>query len=356
MSPDDLLASYDYLLPRELIAVEPLAQRDASRLMLLDRAARTIDHRRFDELPDLLRPGDLLVVNETQVIPARIAGVRQQTGGKWEGLFLGCDGEGHWRVMGQTRGRLLPGEIVELRPIHGSSDQNAVPIPLRLLSREADGVWTAVPPGGTDPLDILQRYGTVPLPPYMGRDVARPEDWQRYQTTFARTPGAIAAPTAGLHFTPELFARCAARGIETAKVTLHVGSGTFRPVSVDSLDAHQMHAEWCELPAETVAAIQRTRAAGGRVVPVGTTSVRTLESVASHGELRAWQGETALFIRPPYEFRVTDALVTNFHLPKSTLLVLVSALAGREFVLRAYEEAVRERYRFFSYGDAMLIV
>ena len=357
MSPDDLLSSYDYELPRELIAAHPLPERDASRLMVLNRQTRSVSHRRFVDLPTLLRPGDLLVLNETRVIPARLAGIRAKTGGRWSGLYLGSTPDGAWRVMGQTRGRLEPGESLLLHPIHGTGEAMADRLELRLEEKEPDGIWRVRPTTDADPLTLLARFGTVPLPPYMGRDVAEPADWERYQTTYARSPGAVAAPTAGLHFTPQVFEQCRARGVSTATVTLHVGVGTFRPISVEHLADHQMHAEWCELPAETVEAIRTARDRGGRVVAVGTTSVRTLESAAVAGgeELRAWAGETQLFIRPPYQFRVVDALITNFHLPLSSLVVMVSALADREFILGAYREAVQQRYRFFSYGDAMLI-
>jgi len=227
---------------------------------------------------------------------------------------------------------------------------------LRLVARDADGQWTAAPESSGDPLVILGDFGTVPLPPYIGRDLADASDWDRYQTTFARQPGAVAAPTAGLHFTPALLDECRAAGVGTAFVTLHVGVGTFRPIAVDRLSEHHMHSEWCDVPEATVAALQATRLRGGRIVAVGTTSVRSLESAARDGELRPWSGSTDIFIHPPYRFRSVDALLTNFHLPRSTLLVLVSTFAGTDFIRRAYSLAGTERYRFYSYGDAMLIV
>lgn len=376
------ISSYDYQLPPELIASQPLAERDASRLLVVDRAAGTITHSMFRNLPDYLRSGDLLVRNETRVVPAKLRGERAATGGKWEGLFLGLEASGQWRLIGQTRGKLQSGESLSLYP----ADQPESNERLQLVLKEklSDGEWLAEPvihregvapaepqetltpspsSGGRGEPDLwaatqslLERFGTVPLPPYIERQAASPEDRERYQTTYARNPGAVAAPTAGLHFTPEIFERCLQQGIETASLTLHVGVGTFRPVSVERLDDHVMHFERGELPAETAAAIQRTKAAGGRIVSIGTTAVRTLETVASRGPIAAWSGETNLFIRPPYQFQVVDALVTNFHLPQSTLLVLVSALAGRELILEAYRQAIAERYRFFSYGDAMLIV
>ena len=366
------ISSYDYALPPELIASAPLAERDASRLLVVNRAEQSITHAMFRDLPRYLQAGDLLVVNETRVVPAKLRGVRAATGGKWEGLFLGIEGATHWRLIGQTRGKLRPGEELALYP----ADSPDSPERLRLILREQrdNGEWLVEPVPSVvfrsakersvaeqqatlpDPWQLLDQFGTVPLPPYIERLAASPEDRERYQTTFARNPGAIAAPTAGLHFTPEIFAACHQRGVEVAPLTLHVGIGTFRPVATDRLDDHVMHFEYAELPASTVEAIHRTRQRGGRVIAVGTTAVRTLESVADTGPLRAWSGETNLFIRPPYEFQVVNALVTNFHLPKSTLLVLVSALAGRDLILEAYRQAIAERYRFFSYGDAMLIV
>jgi S-adenosylmethionine:tRNA ribosyltransferase-isomerase len=370
------ISSYDYQLPPELIASQPLAERDASRLLVVDRAAGTITHSMFRNLPDYLRSGDLLVRNETRVVPAKLRGERAATGGKWEGLFLGLEASGQWRLIGQTRGKLVPGESLSLHP----ADQPEANERLQIVLREklSDGEWLAEPRAETltpnpspcsslgdgrgepdrwtETQVLLERFGTVPLPPYIERQAASPEDRERYQTTYARNPGAVAAPTAGLHFTPEIFARCREKGVEAASLTLHVGVGTFRPVSVERLDDHVMHFERGELSAETATAIQHTKAAGGRVVSIGTTAVRTLETVANCGPIAAWTGETNLFIRPPYQFQVVDALVTNFHLPQSTLLVLVSALAGRELILEAYRQAIAERYRFFSYGDAMLIV
>lgn len=357
MHPDELLSSYDYELPQELIAREPLPVRDDSRLMVLRRATQSIEHRQFRELPDLLRPGDRLVLNESRVLPAKLLGRRAATGGRWEGLYLGTTAAGLWRLIGQTRGRLHPGEDLLLTPVHPDRGQPLADYRLTLVEKEPDGTWQVRPATEESPTTILERFGTVPLPPYMHREHATAVDFHRYQTTFAKTPGAVAAPTAGLHFTPEVFGRCRERGIESSTVTLHVGIGTFRAICVEHLADHTMHAEWCELPATTADEITTTRAGRGRVVAVGTTTVRTLESVTARhgGNVVPWHGETNLFIRPPYRFQAVDALVTNFHLPKSSLLVMLSALAGREFILHAYREAVRERYRFFSYGDAMLV-
>jgi S-adenosylmethionine:tRNA ribosyltransferase-isomerase len=351
---DDDLSQYDYDLSVDLIARHPPAERTDSRLMVLRREDQSIEHRSIRELPRLLRTGDCLVLNDTRVIPARLLGERVATGGAWEGLYLGVTDRGAWQLIGQTRGRLQPGEQIELHPAHDPMSPRRFRV--RLIARDEEGQWTAEPEALADPLAVLAEFGTVPLPPYIRRDLAEPSDRDRYQTTYARQPGAVAAPTAGLHFTSELLSSCRAAGIGTAFVTLHVGIGTFRPISVDRLSEHRMHSEWCEIPVSTVEALQAARRNGGRIVAVGTTSVRALESASVDSELRAWSGSTDIFIRPPYRFRSVDALLTNFHLPCSTLLVLVSAFAGRAFILRAYAAAVGDRYRFFSYGDAMLIV
>ena len=350
--PDDI-SQYDYDLPEERIAQVPETRRDASRLMVVRRDTKTIAHRTFSDLPDLLEPGDLLILNDTRVVPARLTGFRTATGGKWEGLFLREEQDRRWRMIGKAGGRLRPGETLTLTPADAS--QPAGELVLELSEQIDTGEWLARPRSALPTLEVLGQFGTMPLPPYVQRKTTR-SDWDRYQTLYAAQPGAVAAPTAGLHFTPDVLERCRERGIATARVTLHVGVGTFRPVSVHRLSEHTMHSEWCELTQETVQAIEETRRRQGRVVAVGTTSVRTLESSASTGELRAGQGETSLFIRPPYRFRIVDALITNFHLPKSTLLVLVSTFSTRELVLDAYAEAIREEYRFFSYGDAMLIL
>lgn len=358
METDDRIDHYDYILPAELIAGVPAARRDASRLLVVDRQRNTVEHRCFTDLPDLLHPGDLLVMNNTRVVPARLVGLRTATGGKWEGLFLREETSGSWRIIGQTRGKLVPGETITLLPAgggHGKGDQSQTALLLTLAEKLDDGEWIVRPASDRPTWDLLDQFGTMPLPPYLQRDAAS-MDWERYQTIYADAPGAVAAPTAGLHFTPEILERCRERGIESARVTLHVGLGTFRPVSAERLSEHQMHHEWCELPGETATAIERTRAAGNRVVAIGTTTVRTLESAAQRGPLKPWQGETNLFIRPPFRFQVTDALLTNFHLPKSTLLVLIATFAGRERMLSVYETAIQERYRFYSYGDSMLIL
>jgi S-adenosylmethionine:tRNA ribosyltransferase-isomerase len=347
---DDQLSAYEYDLPPELIAQSPAERREDSRLLVMNRVTGNVSHRRFSELPGLLHSGDLLVLNNTRVVPARLIGFRKATGGKWEGLFLKAEPSGEWRLIGQTRGTLKPGELLVIP----SADQKP-PLELELIDRHAGGEWTARCLSKEGVWEVLSQYGRPPLPPYIERDSDEPTDIERYQTVFASQPGAVAAPTAGLHFTPELLQACRDRGVQTAFVTLHVGLGTFRPVAVDDLSQHVMHDEWAELSEPTAVAVRETRARGGRVIAVGTTSVRTLESASSSGEVQAWSGETNLFIRPPYRFRSVDGLITNFHLPRSTLLMLVSAFAGREPVLHAYAEAITQRYRFFSYGDAMFL-
>ena len=347
-------ADFDYDLPLELIAQEPAARRDGARMMVLDRAARAIEHRTFADLPDYLRSGDLLVANDTRVIPARVFGRKAKagTGGKVEFLLLEELSPGVWDALMRSRRRPKVGEQVVL------DEDLAVATVLEdgELGRVKVRVESALPW-----LEVLERIGQTPLPPYIQRKEATPErrasDKVRYQTVFAREPGAVAAPTAGLHFTPEVLGRLAGQGVDKVTVTLHVGIGTFRPVAVDDVEEHKMDFERWQIPEGTAAKIEAAKAAGGRVVAVGTTSVRTLESAAARPEgFGAGQGRTDLFIYPPYEFKVVDALVTNFHLPKSTLIMMISAFAGREFVREAYREAIRERYRFFSFGDCMLII
>ncbi len=348
------VADFDYELPPELIAQEPAARRDGARMLVLDRAKQTWEHRRFADLPDYLRANDLLVANDTRVIPARVFGrkAKEGTGGKVEFLLLEETAPGVWDALMRSRRRPKVGEQVIL------DEDLAVATVLEdgELGRVKIRLESALPW-----LEVLERIGQTPLPPYISRKEATPErraiDKVRYQTVFAREPGAVAAPTAGLHFTPEVLEQLAGRGVDRATVTLHVGIGTFRPVSAENVEEHKMDFERWQIPSEAAAKVAATKAAGGRVVAVGTTSVRTLESAAARPEgFGAGQGRTDLFIYPPCEFKVVDALVTNFHLPKSTLIMMISAFAGREFVLAAYREAIRERYRFFSYGDCMLIL
>jgi S-adenosylmethionine:tRNA ribosyltransferase-isomerase len=345
------LDDYDYALPRHLIAQHPLSHRADARLLVVDRAANSLAHKHIRDLPEVLRPDDCLVLNDTRVIPARLVGFRTQTGGRWEGLFLEAEQKGLWRVMGKTRGKLVPGETVTLVNAQGRED-----VLLRLGTQEAEGVWIVRPESDEEPLSLLERVGRVPLPPYIRRGEMVAGDRQSYQTVFAQNPGSVAAPTAGLHFTAGLLGLLQEQGIAVCTLTLHVGPGTFRPIEVDRLADHRMHAEWGELGPEAIGRIAECRRRGGRVVAVGSTSVWLLETAARDGTLKPFTGNTDLFIRPPYRFRAVDALLTNFHLPRTTLLVLVRAFGGDELVGRAYEEAIREEYRFYSYGDAMLIV
>jgi S-adenosylmethionine:tRNA ribosyltransferase-isomerase len=337
------LSDFHYDLPPELIAQHPLAERSASRLLCLDRQSGAIEDRRFRDLPDLLRPEDLLVFNDTRVIPARLLGTKRDTGGRVEVLVERVlDAR---RVLAHVRASKSPGEGVVLR-LEGTLEA-------WVEGREGD-LFRLRFGGEESVLELLERHGHMPLPPYIERPDSR-EDRSRYQTVFARRPGAVAAPTAGLHFDEAMMEAIRVRGVETATVTLHVGAGTFQPVRVEDPDAHVMHAEWVEVGERACAQVAACRRRGGRVVAVGTTAVRSLESAAASGTLQPFSGDTRLFIRPGYEFRVVDALITNFHLPESTLLMLVCAFAGHGPVMNAYRHAVAQRYRFFSYGDAMWI-
>jgi S-adenosylmethionine:tRNA ribosyltransferase-isomerase len=331
---------FHFDLPPELIAQEPPAVRGASRLLLLDGADGHTEDRQFAGLPDLLRPGDLLVFNDTRVIPARLFG-HKASGGRVEVLVERLLDE--FRVLAHVRASKSPKPGMRLE-LEGVSAET--------LGRDGDlfELRFALPV-----LDTLERHGHMPLPPYIARPDAA-ADRERYQTVYARRAGAVAAPTAGLHFDQGMLERLAAAGVESAFVTLHVGAGTFQPVRADDIRDHQMHAEWVEVDAAVCEAVARTRARGGRVVAVGTTAVRCLESAAADGTLRPFCGDTAIFIHPGYRFRAVDALITNFHLPESTLLMLVSAFAGYQATLAAYRHAVAERYRFFSYGDAMFVL
>lgn len=340
---------FDFDLPDELIAQSPVEPRDACRLMVLDRAAQTWQHRHFYDLPEYLRAGDILVKNNTRVLPARLIGSRDKTGGRWECLFLSFAGPGLWQVITQTRGRPEHGETVTVG--HG--------LRLRLEKKLEAGQWIVRPidfPADQLETDLLETHGHIPLPHYIRQGEDSPEDRQWYQTVFARNAGSVAAPTAGLHFTPELLQKLAGQGVATADVTLHVGIGTFQPIRVQNVLEHTLHGEMAEVSALTADQINAAKQAGGRVVAVGTTSTRTLETACRSGRAQPFVGETALYITPGFKFHAVDALITNFHLPKSSLMVLVSALAGREFVLEAYREAICQGYRFYSYGDAMLIL
>lgn len=346
------LDQYDYTLPHDRVAQTPMLRRADARLMVVDRASQTLAHRYVRDLPELLRPGDCLVLNDTRVVPARLVGYRTATGGRWEGLFLDASDEGLWRILGKTRGKLVPGETITLQDMQG---QDA--LELRLATKMPEGVWVVKPDVNESPWAVLDRVGRVPLPPYIRKGEMIETDQQRYQTVFAEKPGAVAAPTAGLHFTDGLLRRLTDQGVVVSRLTLHVGLGTFRPIEVERLAEHQMHAEWGCLTAETIDEIETARRHGGRVIAVGTTCVRLLETAADdQGCLHPFEGQTNLFIRPPYQFRAIDAMLTNFHLPKTTLLVLVRTFGGDALLLRAYDEAIREGYRFYSYGDAMLVL
>ena len=334
-----MLRDFDFRLPSELIAQAPLPERSASRLLCLDAAAGRWSDRRIRELPELLSPGDLLVFNDTRVVPARLAG-RKASGGAVEIL-----------LERPLSGRRALAQLRASKPSRAGTRILTAGGELEVTGRHGD-LWELELPEPA--LAFFERHGSVPLPPYIAR-AADAADRERYQSLLARVPGAVAAPTASLHFDAPLLAALAARGIARTTVTLHVGAGTFQPVRTADLDAHVMHAEWYEVGAATVAAVQAAHTAGRRVVAVGTTVARALESAAAGGALVAGAGDTALFVRPGYRFRVIDVLLTNFHLPGSTLLMLVAAFAGRELTLAAYAHAVHERYRFFSYGDAMLV-
>jgi S-adenosylmethionine:tRNA ribosyltransferase-isomerase len=341
------VSDFDYALPEALIAQQPVSPRDASRLLVLPPAGAP-EHHAFADLPGLLRAGDLLVFNDTRVIPARLEGVKEGTGGRVEMLLVdpvGGELPRRWRAIGKASkpirqgARLRFGDLVaEVARVEGEGFYEL------LLDREGAELEAA-----------LGRHGRLPLPPYIRR-APTADDAERYQTVFARRPGSAAAPTAGLHFTEAILERLAARGVERTAVTLHVGPGTFLPVRGESIEGHVMHEERYEVPEAAVRAVAACRARGGRVVAVGTTAVRTLESASRGGALHPGGGRTSLFVRPGHIFDVVDALVTNFHLPRSTLLMLVCAFGGRERVLSAYQEAVACRYRFFSYGDAMLLL
>ncbi len=335
-------SDFHFDLPPALIAQQPLAERSASRLLLLDAAQTTMSDRQLRELPELLRAGDLLVFNDTRVLPARLFG-RKETGGSVEILIE--------RVTGSHEATAQLG--VSKKPKEGAAIELADGSFARVLGR--DGEFFRLRFESTESLEkLLLKLGRMPLPPYIER-TPDDADSERYQTVFAREPGAVAAPTAGLHFDEALLDRLAARGIESGHITLHVGAGTFQPMRAEKLADHTMHREWLNVGAELVDKIHHTRAQGGRVIAVGTTVVRALESASRDGVLEPFAGETQIFIFPGYKFSSVDALLTNFHLPESTLLMLVSAFAGREFILDAYRHAVEQRYRFFSYGDAMLV-
>ena len=337
-------SDFYYDLPPELIAQTPLEKRDESRLLCLDKATGEWSHHHFYELPDFLRAGDCLILNNSRVLPARLLGRRLPGGGACEVLLLQDKGDKVWECLVRPGKHLREGARVSFGDGELTAEiAEVLPDGNRLVRFDYEGIF----------LEVLERLGKMPLPPYIKEEL---QDQERYQTVYSKVNGSAAAPTAGLHFTPELLERIAAKGVGVGYVTLHVGLGTFRPVKEDEIEQHDMHSEYCTIPQETADLINRTKAKGGRVICVGTTSCRTIESWAGEdGTMTATGGWTNIYIYPGYRFKVMDALVTNFHLPESTLIMLVSALAGREHVLAAYEEAVRERYRFFSFGDAIFI-
>jgi len=337
-------SDFYYDLPEALIAQTPIEQRDASRLMTLDRETGAVEHHHFYELPEFLHPGDCLILNDSRVLPARLLGQRVPGGGACEVLLLIDRGEKTWECLVRpgrkmrTGARLSFGNGELMAEIVGEMESGN-----RLVRFEYEGIF----------LEVLERLGKMPLPPYIKEEL---RDRERYQTVYSKNVGSAAAPTAGLHFTPELLEKISAMGVGVGYVTLHVGLGTFRPVKEDDILDHEMHSEYCVIPQETADLINRTKQNGGRCICVGTTSCRTLESWAEEdGTMKSKAGWTNIYIYPGYRFKVMDGLVTNFHLPESTLIMLISAFAGRENVLAAYEEAVRERYRFFSFGDAMFL-
>ncbi len=337
-------SDFYYDLPPELIAQTPLDRRDGSRLMTLDKKTGAVGHAHFYDLPEYLKPGDCLVLNDSRVLPARLIGHRDPSGGACEVLLLTDKGNKTWECLVRPGRKLRVGA----RVVFGDGELAAeiveeLPGGNRLVRFEYEGIF----------LEVLERLGKMPLPPYIKAEL---QDRERYQTVYSKEIGSAAAPTAGLHFTKELLAQIQAMGVGVGYVTLHVGLGTFRPVSEENLEDHEMHTEFCTVPPETAELVNRTKANGGRVICVGTTSCRTVESWAGEdGILKAGSGWTGIYIYPGYRFKVLDCLITNFHLPESTLIMLVSALAGREQALAAYREAVKEKYRFFSFGDAMFI-
>lgn len=338
-------SDFYYDLPPELIAQTPLERRDGSRLMLLDKRTGEVQHRYFYELPQFLQPGDCLVLNDSRVLPARLLGHRDPSGGAAEVLLLVDKGEKRWECLVRPGRKLKEGQRISFGDgsLLTATVLEELPGGNRIVEFHYEGIF----------LEILEQLGKMPLPPYIKEELNDPE---RYQTVYSKEVGSAAAPTAGLHFTKELLRQVEELGVKVCYVTLHVGLGTFRPVKEEDPLQHEMHSEYCMISAETARIINETKRSGGRVICVGTTSCRTIESFAAEdGTMTERSGWTNIFIYPGYKFKVLDALVTNFHLPQSTLIMLVSALAGREHVLAAYEEAVRERYRFFSFGDAMFI-
>lgn len=337
-------AEFDYALPKELIAQEPVEPRDSSRLMVVHRDSGLIEHRRFFEVGEFLRAGDCLIVNDTRVIPARLKGEKARTGGKVEIFLLAEVEKGLWEALVRPGRRLQPGAEVIL----GDGRLRA-----RIEKRLAGGERLVSFDHDGDLDELIDVLGEIPLPPYITKPL---DERERYQTIYAKERGSVAAPTAGLHFTPALLESLTQKGVKTASVTLRVGLDTFRPVREEDIEKHEMHSEFFSVTEEAAEIVNQTKEQGGRIVGVGTTSVRVLESAGQDGELHAGTGSTQLFIYPGYRFKMVDIMLTNFHLPRSTLLMLVAAFAGRDLIMRAYKQAVEERYRFYSFGDAMLII
>ncbi|MBR5621383.1 tRNA preQ1(34) S-adenosylmethionine ribosyltransferase-isomerase QueA [Candidatus Saccharibacteria bacterium] len=344
-------SDFDYNLPEELIAQTPLKDRSSSRLLVVDRETKTYEDKHFSNILEYLHPGDALVLNETKVIPARIIGKKPETGGVVELLLLKDLGDDNWECLARPQKRLKPGTKV----VFGEDSTNDALLEATVTETLDEGITHVKFNYCGIFMEVLDKLGTMPLPPYIHEQL---KDQGRYQTVYAKNLGSAAAPTAGLHFTPELLKEIEDRGIKIIKITLHVGLGTFRPVQVDDIKSHKMHTETYEITDEAAKAINTVKAGGGKIFAVGTTSVRTLETVAGKhdGKIVAEKGETDIFIYPGYQFKIVDGLITNFHLPKSTLLMLVSAFSNRDFILEAYKHAVNEKYRFFSFGDAMLII
>lgn len=340
------ISRFDYDLPPELIAQHPIEPRDSSRLLIVPRGGATFQDRVFYELPEILNPGDVLVLNDTRVVPARLF-ARRSTGGKVEVLLLAKVEGDVWQALARPARRLKTGEMLDVLDLSGAPSSAQIEV----VAREPDGAFTLRIDSAEQ---TIQRFGQIPLPPYIGEHLDDPE---RYQTVFADREGSAAAPTAGLHFTPELLERCRERGIEIQYVTLHVGLDTFQPLKVEDALEHRMHSEWYQVSAATIEGLRSAKRDGRRMVAVGTTAARTLETIApTIDEDRAQSGQTVIYITPGYEFQLLDGMVTNFHLPRTTLLLMVSALAGESTIQLAYQHAIRERYRFYSFGDAMLIV
>jgi S-adenosylmethionine:tRNA ribosyltransferase-isomerase len=346
-----LLKDYDYRLPEELVAQRPAPERGGSRLMLVDRGSGEITAHRFSEIPALLKPDDCVVLNDTKVIPARLRARKilgepdTGTGAQVEVVLLRERDDGAWEALVKRGRRVKAGAKLAFGTRWHATVEEVAPSGARVLRFENDSAWK-----------VIEALGEVPLPPYIERDEPDELDRKRYQTVYAKVPGAVAAPTAGLHFTQEMLDAVSAQGISVAYVTLHVSYGTFRPIAAEDISQHQVEAEYFKMSAESVKTIDSAKASGGRIVAVGTTTCRVLETCARGGSMEPSEGRTDLYIRPPFEFRAVDALLTNFHLPRSSLFVLVCAFAGRELMLKAYERAISEKFSFYSYGDAMLIL